>query len=303
MNGFEMHGLGHLSASSLNVASSDPFKIEGPALISFSGGRTSGYMLWRILQAHGGTLPDEVHVAFQNTGKEMPQTLDFIRDCGERWGVEIAWLEFKLAEHVVDRWQRVNYETAARDGKPFSDLLSIRKMLPNPTMRFCTADLKIKVMGAYGRSLGWDEWDNVVGLRADEPARVARMRGATRDRWSNLMPLAAAGTTKADVTEFWSRQNFDLMLPNINGKTALGNCDLCFLKSAATISAIIRANPESANWWIAQEATPRPSKGGGATFRSDRPSYAEMAKAVREQRTFDFGTRDEIIDCFCGDAA
>lgn len=29
----------------------DPFLIEGPAVISFSGGRTSGYMLRRILDA------------------------------------------------------------------------------------------------------------------------------------------------------------------------------------------------------------------------------------------------------------
>lgn len=36
------------------------YKIQGPALISFSGGRTSGYMLHQIVQAHGGTLPDDV---------------------------------------------------------------------------------------------------------------------------------------------------------------------------------------------------------------------------------------------------
>lgn len=29
----------------------DPFLIEGPAVISFSGGRTSGYMLRRVLDA------------------------------------------------------------------------------------------------------------------------------------------------------------------------------------------------------------------------------------------------------------
>lgn len=34
----------------------DPYLIEGPARIRFSGGRTSGYMLKHILDAHGGTL-------------------------------------------------------------------------------------------------------------------------------------------------------------------------------------------------------------------------------------------------------
>jgi hypothetical protein len=31
------------------------------------------------------------------------------------------------------------------------------------------------------------------------------------------------------------------------------------------------------------------------------PLVAEMAKAVKEQRGFDFGVRDELIDCFCGE--
>ena len=39
-------------------------------VIHFSGGRTSAFMLWHILEAHGGTLPQDVKVVFCNTGKE-----------------------------------------------------------------------------------------------------------------------------------------------------------------------------------------------------------------------------------------
>ena len=45
----------------------NPYKIESPALISFSGGRTSGFMLYQILQAHNGSLPKDVHVTFATT--------------------------------------------------------------------------------------------------------------------------------------------------------------------------------------------------------------------------------------------
>ena len=74
---------------------SDHFLISGPAVISFSGGRTSGYMLWRILQAHGGKLPDDVRVVFANTGKEMEETLEFVQAASDHWRVPITWVEYR----------------------------------------------------------------------------------------------------------------------------------------------------------------------------------------------------------------
>jgi 3'-phosphoadenosine 5'-phosphosulfate sulfotransferase (PAPS reductase)/FAD synthetase len=280
----------------------DPFRIAGPALVSFSGGRTSAYMLWRILQAHGGTLPDDVRVTFANTGKEMPQTLDFVRDCGERWGVEIVWLEYRDHEDTKQRFRVVTHETASRNGEPFRALIDRKGFLPNPVTRFCTSELKVRPMRDYARLLGWQNWTNAIGLRADEPGRVAKSRH-NKEAWDNSMPLADAGVTRRDVRAFWAMQNFDLHLPNIDGVTPLGNCDLCFLKSAATISGIMRDMPDRAKWWIEAEAEAeaRASKPSGALFRTDRPSYAAMFDAVQRQQAFDFGDADEIVDCFCGE--
>lgn len=242
---------------------SDPFLIKGPALISFSGGRTSGYMLWRILQAHGGTLPDDVKVTFANTGKEMPQTLDFVRDCGERWGVDVVWLEYAQAEKPSDRWRRVSYETASRNGEPFKALIDFRQYLPNPVTRFCTQEMKINAIHRWAKTVGMGDADRVIGFRADERHRLARIRAREAsggDPWIVRAPLVAEGTTKADVGAFWAKQNFDLRLPNINGVTPYGNCDLCFLKSAATIQGMMRAAPEIADWWIKAEAEATQSK-------------------------------------------
>lgn len=40
------------------------YRVAGPALISFSGGRTSGYMLHEIVRAYDGKIPDDVAVCF-----------------------------------------------------------------------------------------------------------------------------------------------------------------------------------------------------------------------------------------------
>lgn len=286
--------------------SRNPFAISGPALVSFSGGRTSGFMLHEIVAAHGGALPDDVFVTFANTGREMPETLDFVRDCGEQFGVDIVWLEYRAHDEPQKRWQRVTYETASRDGEPFKALIRQKNYLPNPVTRFCTIELKIRAMKLFAqRAQGWTEWTNVIGLRADEPRRVAKSRNNS-DVWENAMPLAAAGVTKETVAAFWRGQNFDLHLPNINGKTPHGNCDLCFLKSAATLSGIMRTMPERARWWIEAEAEAEAltSKPSGARFRQDRPSYARMLAAVQDSGPgFDFGAADELNDCYCtGDA-
>jgi len=257
----------------------DPFRVEGPAIISVSGGRTSGYMLWRILQAHGGTLPAGVHAVFANTGREMPATLDFVRDMGVHWSVPIVWLEFTARR--ADGFLVVGHNSASRDGEPFAALLAAQSALPNPVQRSCTTELKIRTIKRWVLAeLEWKNWTNVVGLRADEPKRVNRIRKQRRrDRWTMAMPLADAGTTRDDVMAFWRAEPFDLVLAG----PWEGNCDLCFLKSRAAIMRMMADHPGRVGWWVEQEAVPRGKDGGtGRTFRIDRPRYSDLAQQVVE---------------------
>jgi 3'-phosphoadenosine 5'-phosphosulfate sulfotransferase (PAPS reductase)/FAD synthetase len=279
----------------------NPFKITEPTCISFSGGRTSAYMLWRVLQANGGKLPDEAVVCFANTGKEDEATLEFVRACSERWGVPIQWLEYRNNQ---TGFALVDFKTASRNGEPFAEIIKKRNFLPNPVARFCTVELKIQPEVKFLKSFGWSDWVNFVGIRADEPRRVAKIKanpsggkaGPERE-----MPLATAGITKTEVGAFWAACDFDLDLPNLNGVTYHGNCDLCYLKGASQILSLIAERPERAVWWAAQENSITNSHiANGGTFRSDRPSYAEMLKFSQEQRDM-FDQNDEAIACFCGD--
>jgi 3'-phosphoadenosine 5'-phosphosulfate sulfotransferase (PAPS reductase)/FAD synthetase len=277
---------------------SNPYKIEGPALISFSGGRTSAFMLWNILQAHGGVLPDDIYVTFANTGKEAPETLDFVHEVEQKWGVKIYWLELYFGEErPVYRTKIVDYETASRNGEPFEALLDRRQYLPNPVTRFCTSELKIKVMSRFMRKLqGYKNWYNVIGLRYDEPRRVASAL-KQYEAWTNITPMNDAKHTVEDVSEFWRKQNFDLKLTNANGKTPAGNCDLCFLKGMDTTISILKERPGMADWWIKQEQ--KFGEHEGATFRKDRPNYIKLVEISKTQQDL-FGDDDQMT-CFCHD--
>lgn len=278
----------------------DPFKIDTPTCISFSGGRTSAYMLWRVLQANGG-LPEEAKVCFANTGKEEEATLRFVDRCSKEWNVPITWVEYREAEQTKDRFAVVTFETASRNGEPFEAIIRKRNYLPNPVSRFCTVEMKVRAIHRYLKSIGWTEWDSMLGIRADEQRRLAKIGNQDYGKHEEkVAPLGAAGVTKEMVGEFWRSQPFDLELPNLNGVTLHGNCDLCYLKGASQIFSLIKEKPERATWWIKMEAMGLSSAPSGAKFRTDRPSYAEMAKFAAEQRDM-FEGNDEGIACFCGD--
>jgi 3'-phosphoadenosine 5'-phosphosulfate sulfotransferase (PAPS reductase)/FAD synthetase len=258
-------------AELFTVSGRNPFRVSGPAVVSFSGGRTSGMMLRKVLDAYGGTLPDDVHVVFTNTGAEDNRTLDFVDECARRWGVRVRWLEFTL--DTPARYREVDYERADRAYGPFNDCIRIRSALPNGRMRFCTQVMKLGVLKAFMRATGYadDEWTNIVGLRADEIHRVMTLRARPETLWDIAAPLLDAGVTKPDVLRWWAAQPFDLATPEF-----AGNCAGCFLKGKTLRYRVEQEAPGALSWWAAQEAAL------GRTFIHKEPlGYAEMQRRVR----------------------
>lgn len=271
-----------------SAAGANPYFITGPALISFSGGRTSAYMLYHILQAHGGTLPDDVVVAFANTGKEREETLRFVHECGVRWNVAIEWVEWRP---VPARFARVRYEMAARSGEPFDGLIELRGRLPNPLQRFCSRELKVEPIKALCRSLAWDRWTNVIGLRHDEGHRLLRKYAENETgghRWTSYMPLDKARVAKRDVMAFWAAQDFDLGLADDEG-----NCDHCYLKGFERLVSLERRRPGSADWWDATEQRT------GKRFERSW-SYAEVKRAAAARQELPFPEDGPEYDAECG---
>jgi 3'-phosphoadenosine 5'-phosphosulfate sulfotransferase (PAPS reductase)/FAD synthetase len=289
---------------------SSPYLLPpGNVQIAFSGGRTSAYMLHHILEANGG-LPDRAVVTFQNTGREMPETLDFVREVGGRWGVPIVWLEYRAEAPL---FEVVSHNSASRDGEPFDALIDKKQYLPNQQSRFCTIEMKIRTAKRYLVSLGWKRWTNATGIRKDEPSRLenlprswtpkgewVRREGKkgkpkrvwvgeprAKDRWLSWTPLADAGVSRHHVAAFWEAQPFDLRLPNVKGNCWLGNCDGCFLKSEVHVASLAREFPERAAWWERAEAR----IGALETSKGRRKDNAQFSKRYTRAEMRDFMDR------------
>jgi 3'-phosphoadenosine 5'-phosphosulfate sulfotransferase (PAPS reductase)/FAD synthetase len=164
-------------------------------------------------------------------------------------------------------------------------LIRKKKYLPNVVARFCTQELKVLTIDRFLKSLGHDSYLTMVGVRADEPRRVAKLR----QQETKFCPLADANVTEKDVWEFWDKHDFDLKLPKFSGAS---NCDLCFLKGGNILMGLVNQRPERVIWWAQMEEVV------GSKFRNDRPSYKEMMNFNKNQHKL---FEDESIPCFCGD--
>jgi len=256
---------------------------DGNVLVSFSGGRTSAFMLHEILEANGN-LPERCKVVFANTGREMPQTLDFVYECSHEWDVPVTWLEYRKQ---MPKFVTVNHNSASRNGEPFTECVDSKtkfRYLPNQAQRFCTAEMKVLTIKRYLVSQTWKKWINTVGIRADENRRV---KPSKDKRWSNWFPLNDANVSVHDINKFWKIQTFDLRV-----EKGLGNCDGCFLKSEATLAAVWREHPERMQWWSDLE-----SKVGGK-FHKTR-SYKDLGEYVSRQGDWIFN--DEAFLCQSND--
>ena len=280
-------------------------------IVSFSGGRSSAYMLKNILEANGGAIPENCYVIFANTGKEDPRTLDFVRDCGNAWGVEIIWLEYWYdvqAKGWTDPFNKVkvvDYETAARNGEPFADLVKQRQYyLPNVVTRFCTMELKVNSIDRYMRRVqGIKDYKKFLGIRYDERNRWAK--ALLTEDCKSLFPMVTSKIKKEDILTFWSDQDFDLHTPDL-----LGNCDMCFLKGRSKLAEIFRQHPEHGKWWIEQERISAKGREDFGDVKSNArfiktETYQQIKSSTEKNKllwdgVFDLPTNEEI-DCFCGD--
>lgn len=259
------------------VYPSPKYPLKDIVTISFSGGKTSAYMTFMLLSYFRKYEPWRVvHVTFCNTGKEHEETLKFVERCDKEFNFGVVWMEA-----VVDpergkgiRHRIVTFETASRLGEPFEAYIA-KYGIPNAAFKQCNSRLKTEVMDDYRRSIGLKKgtFSTAVGIRADEMDRVSMTGMVTMNLF---YPCVDAGVTKEDVRNWWSRQTFNLNIPE-----HYGNCETCWKKSHRKLLTIARENPQAFEFFDRMEKT-YPFAGGK---RRDGEVTTEPRTFFRKNKT------------------
>lgn len=139
-----------------------------PHIVKFSGGRSSGMMLFVLLEAGFLNAERGDVVLFNNTSAEHPLTYDFTHRCKElvetRYNIPFFCIEFQTYEDARNgEWTRIpSYrlvQPKSRSesfpdgyqwrGEAYEELLSLTGFVPNQFQRICTSELKIETSRAF----------------------------------------------------------------------------------------------------------------------------------------------------------
>ncbi len=134
-------------------------------ILGLSGGKDSTALAILLNKA----IP-QMEYFFCDTGKELPETYEYLDLIKARLGIKIEYLKPELHHtkegeefHVFDLWMDLN-----------------KGYLPSPNNRWCTINMKIKPLEKF---IGRDQVFSYIGIRADED-RVGYL--STK---SNIRPL------------------------------------------------------------------------------------------------------------------
>ena len=181
-------------------------------ILSLSGGKDSA-----ALAVYLRDRVPEMEYIFHDTGKELPETYDYI-----------ARLESILGRPVI--------RTTPDDS--FEHWLSVYgDMLPSNHRRWCTKMLKLKPFEAY---VGTEPVINYVGLRADE-SRTGYI--STKPNITAVYPFQDDGLIRADVIRILEDSGLGLPPYMEWGRTRSG-CFFCFYQQKIEWVRLKQTHPD-----------------------------------------------------------
>lgn len=214
-------------------------------VVSFSGGRTSAYLVYLIEQMRkSGEWTEPVEYIFMDTGAEHPKTYEFIKKCVEHFGIELTCLHGDFNQPVGEgaKYKVVSLDDCKHDmvNGPFAVLMQ-KYGVPTVMSAWCTSRMKEETHDKYcNDKYGKGNYTTWLGIRADERPRLKIGKNPKLRYMAEITDFE-----KDDVLDFWSGMPFDLEI-----QEHLGNCVFCIKKSINKLALAARDEPELAKQWI-----------------------------------------------------
>ena len=206
-------------------------------VVSFSGGRTSAYLVYLMEQKRKIETWD-VDYVFMDTGAEHPGTYDFIERCAKEFGINLTCLKAVINPRlgVGPTYQVIDIADIGWDLSMFSAISKKHGAPYCPGGEHCTQHLKTIPYQKYCRDkYGKGNYTTWCGIRVDELKRLK-----PKDGYKYLAEISSM--TKNDILGWWSQQNFDLDIDEWDG-----NCVFCIKKPINRVALAALTNPNLAN--------------------------------------------------------
>lgn len=206
-------------------------------VVSFSGGKDSTAMLLRLIELN---YPIN-EVIFCDTYKEFPQMYDHVKRIKQI--VEDNNIKFTTlkSERTFDEWM-FEYTPKRRTPEKFKERYGDAKGMgwATPRARWCTGNLKIKIMDKYFKTLSTQyKVYQYIGFAADEQFRVERENAKTGNK---LFPLVDWGWTEKDALEYCYSKGYDW--GGLYTKFSRVSCWCCPLQSLEELRILRKDFPD-----------------------------------------------------------
>lgn len=288
-------------------------------IVSFSGGRTSAYMVWLFEQKRKSEGLD-VEYLFNDTGAEHPKTYEFIRNVVAHFGIDLTCLRAKVnpEKGKGSTYTQISLDECKPDLKPFRAVCEVYGT-PSFSAAPCTREMKTVPAKKYCQDkYGKDGYLNWIGIRIDEPKRLAIVdkqvdmfaaEKKVNKSKANVRYLAQiSDCTKQDVLDFWKEMPFDLEI-----EEHLGNCVFCVKKGSNKIALAARDEPAMARQFIDMIASDSTLRRKGSPFEKEVMYRAhqslggiieqykdysrhEITQTIRGMKQMDAGSCSESCD-------
>ena len=119
-------------------------------IVSFSGGRTSAYLV-HLMEQRRKKENIEVEYVFMDTGAEHPKTYEFIKKCVEYFDIDLTVLKTKINEEmgIGPTFEVHDLNSIGWDLSVFKKLTKKYGNPYNPGGGFCTDKLKTVTFNKY----------------------------------------------------------------------------------------------------------------------------------------------------------